>query len=331
MSDFERYDRQIRVPGFGDTAQQQLNAARIVVVGAGGLGFAVASILAGAGVGYIRLIDFDLVSLTNLHRQWLYTEHDLGQAKANVLANHLKKLNSDIVVEFEVLRVSPDNAADLISDTSLVVDAADNMPTSYLLSDITQGNGVALVSASVNQRYGYVGTFCAAGLPSFRAVFPKVANELTTCDLVGVSGAAVTVMAGLQAQAAIDWLTDNANSLAGKILYADLKRYSLNLLDCSSALEPEGAKIELISAAQLQRNDWVVDVRELDEITDVPQMFSVDQACPLSGFAAHMISADKAARTVIACKSGQRAMIAAQQLLNAGQQAVAVVLPTATS
>lgn len=166
-----RYDRQTRLNGFGAAGQARLLGARVLIVGAGGLGATVLPALVGAGAGHIRLADPDLVEETNLHRQTLFRMSDLGRPKAEAAAAALSGLNPDCTISPAMLRIDPASARTELPGVDLVIDAADSFATSYALSDLCLAMGKPLISASVLGRQGYVGGFCG-GAPSLRAVFP---------------------------------------------------------------------------------------------------------------------------------------------------------------
>ena len=322
----DRYSRQMQVPSYGVAAQRRLAQASVLVVGAGGLGSPVAATLVGAGVGSVTIMDFDTVGLSNLHRQWLYTEADVDRPKVEVLAAHLSVLNKEVDIHKVNSRLHTDNVNALIMAADLVIDAADNFPTSFLLSDACFAAKVALSTASVNQLYGYTGLFCAGVAPSLRAVFPKVPLQQASCDVVGVTAPAVSVVAGLQSQLVLDQLTGAKNWL-GHMHYIDLRSFNLRSIDCSQSKEPRTSGIQLISAQGLTPNDWVIDVREPQESESQAQAHRVDQYSPLSELCLGPALSEKS-RIVFCCKSGQRAMIAAQHALNDGFDNTAVIIPS---
>ncbi|NNC99728.1 MAG: HesA/MoeB/ThiF family protein, partial [Gammaproteobacteria bacterium] len=212
----------------------------------------------------------------------------------------------------------------------LVVDAADNFATSYLLSDACLANRVPLVNASVNRNFGYVGVFCGTRdrpAPSLRALFPRLPRQQLSCDTVGVTGPSVGVMASLQAQEVIKVLINDQYQLLGKLLYADLWQYRLHIVDFNTAPEPPDSQIELISSQQITAGDLVIDVRNNDEIHLLPQPFATQFEIPLPDLSTRIDEIPTAARLVCACRSGQRAVIAAQQLLDHGHPVVAALLP----
>jgi len=330
MTDLHRYSRQTLVSQVGLEGQQRLASSRVVIVGVGGLGCLVGAQLAGAGVGRIHLIDHDVVDITNLHRQVLFRETDIGQSKSLTALRELRAINSDIEISATQSRLSISNVGALIEDSLLVIDAADNFATSYLLSDACLAAHIPLLSASVNKSFGYLGTFCGsdtAPAPSLRAVFPKLPKEQQSCDTVGVTGPSVGVIASLQAQEAIKLLVGGKDQLLGKLLYADLWNYKMHTMDFSKAQEPCDSQIELITAHQILDSDYVIDVRESHETAAEPQSFETSLCLPLLQFDKRIGEIPESSRLVLACRSGQRALIAAQCLLDHGHISVAAVLP----
>ena len=330
MADPTRYSRQTLVSQVGLKGQQRLANSTVLIVGVGGLGCQVAAQLAGAGVGRLHLMDHDVVDISNLHRQVLFRETDVGHTKSSTALRELKAINSEIQITAKQERLNIANVAALIEGCSLVIDAADNFATSYVLSDACFNVRIPLLSASVNRSFGYLGIFCgteAAPAPSIRALFPKLPKEQQSCDTVGVTGPSVGVIASLQAQEAIKLLVGGEGLLLGKLLYADLWNYKMHTVDFSGAQEPLESQIELISAAQIKDDDFVVDVRDNDEIKATPQGFTPSLCLPLLQINERMDEIPESPRIVVACRSGHRALIAAQCLLDQGHPSVAAVIP----
>ena len=169
-----RYIRQQLVDKLGPESQDSLSSAHALIIGAGGLGSPVSLFLSGAGVGEITLVDDDVVSLSNLHRQILFQESDIHQPKVSAAKKRLSELNSSIKINAIEERLTIENAASLVSKATVVVDAADNFLVSYLLSDLCLEKRIPLVSASVLTTHGYLGVYCGTKdslAPSLRAVF----------------------------------------------------------------------------------------------------------------------------------------------------------------
>ncbi len=193
----DRYARQAVLPEIGPTGQARLAAASVLVVGAGGLGCPVLQYLAGAGVGRLTIVDHDTVEETNLHRQPLYGMPDIGKLKAEAARATLQRFNPHVRIDAVAERLTPQNAARLVAEADIVVDAADSFAVTYMLSDVCFAMARPLVSASVIGMTGYAGVFCGGG-PSYRAVFPEVSVDGGTCATVGVIGTAVAMMGSLR-------------------------------------------------------------------------------------------------------------------------------------
>ena len=193
----DRYARQMVLPEVGAEGQARLGAATVLVAGAGGLGCPVLEYLCAAGVGRLLIVDHDRVDESNLHRQPLYRMSDLGQPKARAAAAAMSLLNPQVAAEGAVERLTPLNARGWVSRADVIVDAADSLALTYILSDECQRQGKPLVSASVLGLSGYVGAFCG-GAPSYRAVFPEMPRQAGSCAQSGVLGTAVGVMGTLQ-------------------------------------------------------------------------------------------------------------------------------------
>jgi adenylyltransferase/sulfurtransferase len=156
---YERYHRQIILKDFGETGQQKLLAAKVLVVGAGGLGCPALQYLTAAGVGTIGIVDHDVVSLSNLHRQTLYSVDDIGKFKAERAATQLRRLNPDINIECHNERLTARNAAGIIGLYDYILDGSDNFPTRYLVNDVCVLLDKVLVHGAINQYEGQVAVF----------------------------------------------------------------------------------------------------------------------------------------------------------------------------
>ena len=300
-----RYARQ--VPVIGDAAQARLAAARVLVVGAGGLAAPVLQYLVGAGVGHIRLVDPDRAELSNLHRQTLFRMADLGQPKAEAAAAQLAGLNLECAVEAIVHALDPANVAALCDGVTLVLDCADSFAASYTLSDHCAALGLPLISASVTGTAGYVGGFCG-GAPSLRAVFPDLPARAGSCAEVGVLGPMVGLLGSLQAQMALAVLVGIQPSPLGQLITADGLRLGGFRFD--TAPEPDWQP-RFIAVSAITPQDFTVDLRAADEAPlirpDAQRLcataFGPGGPIPLPG-----------QRAVLCCRSGLRAFAAAERL-----------------
>ncbi|MBE3639536.1 HesA/MoeB/ThiF family protein [Mangrovicoccus algicola] len=315
-----RYDRQMRLPGMGQAAQARLGAARVLVVGAGGLGAALLPLLAGAGVGRIRIVDHDMVEETNLHRQTLYRMADLGRPKAEMAARALAALNPDCRAEPLVARIDPALARTEIAGADLVIDAADSFAVSYALSDLCRDAGLPLVTASVTGWRGYAGGFCG-GAPSLRAVFPDLPPRAGTCAETGVMGPAVAMLGAAQAQMAIAVLSGCGPSPLGRMLTLDLEGWAVSGFRFDGAPEPEAPGPCILARADLEPGDLVVELRDAAEAPEP----AVPGARRCSPAAVAGLQPQAGRRVVFACATGLRSWRAARVLQAAGHDEVAIL------
>ncbi|MCC7251880.1 HesA/MoeB/ThiF family protein [Hyphomicrobium sp.] len=230
--EIQRYKRHLVLHDIGGQGQAKLKAARVLVVGAGGLGSPVLLYLAAAGVGTIGVIDDDKVSLDNLQRQVVHTTGAVGMPKVESARETLARLNPHVAVETFETRLDAGNAADIISRFDIVADGSDNFATRYLVSDACYFARRTLVHAAVGPFDGYLTTLkpfarTADGTPypSYRCIFPEAPppGTVPNCSEVGVLGSVVGVVGTLQATEVIKELTGVGESLAGRLLLYDAK------------------------------------------------------------------------------------------------------------
>ena len=222
--ELERYARHIVLRQVGGTGQAKIHAARVLIVGAGGLGSPLALYLAAAGVGALGLVDDDTVSLSNLQRQILFQTGDVGRPKTEAAAKTLGALNPGVAIEPHAIRLTAANAKALIGAYDLVADGSDNFDTRFLVHDTCFALGKTLVSAAVTEFEGQLATFKAhdksGPYPCYRCLFPQPppAGTVPNCSETGVIGAAAGVMGSLAALEVLKEIAGFGESLAGRLL-----------------------------------------------------------------------------------------------------------------
>ena len=223
----ERYARHLVLREIGGPGQQKLKAARVLIVGVGGLGAPAALYLAAAGVGVLGLLDPDHVSLSNLQRQILYGVEDIGRGKALSAGLRLSAMNPEIEIEPLPQRLTEDNARELVRGYDLVLDGTDDFATRFAVNAACVAEGKLLVSGAIGRWSGQVGVF-GAGLtrgrpigerqPCYRCLTPEIPPDAETCALVGVVGALAGVIGSMMALEAIKVITGAGAPLSGRLL-----------------------------------------------------------------------------------------------------------------
>jgi len=220
--EIKRYARHIVLRGVGGDGQQRLKAARVLVVGAGGLGSPAIAYLAAAGVGTLGVVDHDTVSISNLQRQVIHQSAGVGVAKAESAREFVAGLNSHVQFVPHIERITADNAARLMADYDLVLDGTDNFSTRAVTAAAAQSAGLMLVSGAVSMFDGQVTVFAPGG-PQFADLYPDTPDEadLPACEVVGVLGAVTGVIGTLMAMEAIKLITGIGDPLIGRLLLYD--------------------------------------------------------------------------------------------------------------
>lgn len=218
-----RFARQRALPGFGDEAQDALAGARVLIIGAGGLGSSVIPALAAAGVGRLGIIDDDVVELSNLHRQLIHDERSVGSSKVRSAASRVAALNSTTVVDELDSRLDPATALDLFARYDLVVDGSDNFATRYLANDAAALTGIPLVWGAVSQYGGQAGVAWAAKGPQYRDLFPTPPppGSVLSCEAGGVLPSVVAVVGAIMAGEVVKILTGIGEPLIGRVTTYD--------------------------------------------------------------------------------------------------------------
>lgn len=225
----ERYSRQILLPQVGGKGQEKLLAARVLVVGAGGLGSPVASYLGRAGVGTLGIVDSDTVELSNLHRQILYSSDDIGKKKAIAAQNRLQKVNPDVKVIPYVLRLTSENIMEVIKEYDIVVDGTDNFPTRYLVNDACILAKKTLVFGAFFRYEGQAMVIKPGEGPCIRCMFPSPPPPglVPSCQEAGVLGALAGVIGLIQATETLKLILGIGEPLIGKLILFDALEMNL--------------------------------------------------------------------------------------------------------
>ncbi|MCB0556749.1 MAG: molybdopterin-synthase adenylyltransferase MoeB [Phaeodactylibacter sp.] len=339
QEELRRYARHLALPGFGMEGQQKLKMAKVLVLGAGGLGAPVLLYLAAAGVGHIGIVDFDRVEDTNLQRQVLYTIEDVGQFKAEAARRRLLALNPHIKVEAFTIPFQRENALELIAPFDIVVDGTDNFPTRYLSNDACVLAGKPLIYGSIFRFEGQVSVFNyllenGERGPNYRDLFPTPPPPelVPNCAEGGVLGVLPGIIGSMQANEAIKVLTGIGQPLAGKLLLFDAASFSSRILNIpkNPGLEiKELIDYEQFCAPSPPEPVQEVSVEELQELLvekadiqliDVREPFEYGIAnlggalIPPSEIleTAGRISHDK--KVILYCRTGKRSAEAIRQL-----------------
>src|SRR5665213_3594319 len=212
--DFTRYSCQLALPGFTEAIQQRLQTAKVLIAGAGGLGCPSSLYLASAGVGVIGIADYDTVSISNLHRQVLYTNEDIGLKKVIVATTKLQQHNPGISVIAHDIKINSENVMDLIRSYDLVIDCTDNFETKYLLNDACVMQGKPLVYGAIYQFEGQVSVWNVVNedgthSPNYRDIFPEVnPMMIPNCADGGVMPTLAGIIGCIQANEVIKYFTN---------------------------------------------------------------------------------------------------------------------------
>jgi len=278
-----RAARQLTLPGFDQTAQRRLAAARVLIIGAGGLGSASVPYLVGAGVGTIGIVDDDVVELSNLHRQVAHTTANIGLAKTTSLAQAATVLDPNVKIIEHNLRLDSSNALEIFANYDLVIDGSDNFPTRYLSNDAAQLTGIPLIWGSILQHHGQVSVAWHEHGPGYRDLFPvpPAPGTVPDCAAGGVLPGLCGTIGSLLATEALKLIAGIGTPLLGKVLIYDALAASTRTLEF--ARDPEGAEVtELIDyvlfCAGSLPEAQSIDAKALAELlagTDAPILLDV--------------------------------------------------------
>lgn len=336
--DTERYQRQLALAEIGRAGQERLAAARVLVVGAGGLGCPVLQYLAAAGVGYIGVVDGDVVGLSNLHRQLLYNTADIGQLKVKAAVQALARINPSVMVKTYPFYLHNVLALELLPKYDIIVDCTDNFPTRYLLNDACALLQKPLVMAALGTWQGqlavlHAGSGHTQGI-NYRDLYPTPPeeHEVPNCAQAGVMGVLPGLMGTLQAAEVIKWITGVGKLQNAGMLVWDLKTldsYTVSVAPAAISSGPADRQAFLLTnyswycgardVAEVSSRDLprllaagavFIDVRELTETPDLPV---AHRRMPLSQLRCQPAQVD-GAEVVLVCHQGVRSIEAARIL-----------------
>jgi len=343
---YERYQRQILLKGFGLEGQHKLLQAKVLVIGAGGLGCPALQYLAAAGVGTIGIVDEDIVSITNLHRQILYTVNDIGLPKAFIAKERLAKLNPEITIVAYKERLTTSNALAIINEYDLVIDATDNFSSRYLINDACVLLNKPIVYGAVSQFEGQVAILnyhstISTASANYRDLFPKppIDGEVLNCAEAGVLGVLPGIIGSMQASETIKLITGIGKPLINTVLtYHSLTNqlYEIEIVANSStrsllpANEADFIKMDYDWFCASKNNKFEIDIENFNKIANTADVEIIDvrelgetpllndinyYQIPLSQFKEN-IAAIKKEKIVVFCQSGKRSLQAAHILFD---------------
>lgn len=359
-----RYSRHLILPEVGMAGQKKLRAASVLIIGAGGLGCPIALYLTAAGIGRLGLVDFDVVDRTNLQRQILYGESVVGVPKVEAAAERLKDLNPDVEVETYPLKLSSENALQIMSDYDIIVDGTDNFPTRYLTNDAAVMLGKPYIYGSIFRFEGQVSVFLSRPFngfdrgPCYRCLFPSPPppGTVPSCAEGGVLGVLPGIVGALQAAEAIKLIVGIGEPLIGKMMLIDTLRMEFRTVrirrnpNCPACGDNPTIH-ELIDyeefcglrrgevtetedifitpqdlKAKLDANEplLLLDVREPEEL-EISEFPFPYKNIPLDDLPERLNELDLTAPIVIFCRNDQRSRLAAQMLQRFGFTKVKVL------
>ena len=257
--DMQRYSRQIMLEEIGFVGMEKLRRAKICVVGVGGIGNPIVTQLAAMGVGKLKIVDRDVVEISNLHRQHLYDEADIGKVKVEVAAERLKKINHHVQIEAVPLSITRYTAESIVKGMDIIIDALDTVDARYALNDACIKYDIPFIYAGALGMLGSVCTILPNKSACLRCMFPSLAEEdMPTCSTEGVHPSILYLVAGIQVSEAVKIVTGQQPTLVNKLLYIDLNELSFDKIQMfrheicpSCGLRRESKKEELALQAEL--------------------------------------------------------------------------------
>lgn len=315
-----RYDRQIKLTEVGLEGQEKLRNAKVLIVGVGGLGCPAAMYLVGAGVGKIGLMDHDKVDMSNLHRQVLFQESDVGKSKAAVGKQRLEKQNSE--VRFEVYKepLTMANAENIIQQYDVVLDGTDNFETKYLINDACILADKPWVFASIYKNEGQLSVFNYQNGPTYRCLFPKSTRQNISCEATGVLGVLPGILGTLQVAEVLKIILGEGEVLSGKLKLINMMQASEQTIKINKRpaevekIRKNGIAPVYIDCDLKNKEQWYLDVREVFE-QPKPKGKKV-LSIPMGDLTARYQEIPNNQEVFVFCQSGKRSKNAIEILKN---------------
>jgi adenylyltransferase/sulfurtransferase len=332
------YSRQMALKEVGHLGQEKLRSAKVLVIGCGGLGVPVLMYLAGAGVGRIGLVDGDKLEPSNLHRQTLYALRDAGEYKAVLAAERLKALNPEVDARAYTVRLTAENASDLVAEYDLVIDCTDNFSTKFLLNDVCVRLRKPVIFSSVYQYEGQLQIVRPdRNGACLRCVWPEATRDglVGNCAEAGVLGPVPGVFGCLQALEALKTLLDLRGQLGDELLVLDLLTMSSSRVrirrspDCPEHASNRAARAAAVAVANLEvdydsldeahaHGLQVIDIREAKELVEMPTPSSKARHIPMAELLHGDTKLATSGKYLLVCASGRRSYAAAEELRSRG-------------
>jgi molybdopterin/thiamine biosynthesis adenylyltransferase/rhodanese-related sulfurtransferase len=330
----KRYSRQILLPEMGLKGQEKLKSAKVLVIGAGGLGCPVLQYLVAAGVGSVGIVDDDVVETTNLHRQILYTSADVGKNKALTAAEKLSLLNPFVHITPFPVRLTDLTGEEIVKQYDFVIDGSDNFPTRYLVNDLCVALDKAFIFGSILRFEGQVSVFNYKNGPTYRCLFPDI-GEGDNCAEAGVIGILPGLIGNYMANEAIKIICEIGEPLSGKLLVINTLTNQSSIFQFSRSAIAGKVPFEQKSSAQTQEasseeisweamEDLLRDQPDGVELIDVREYYEFEADnfggtnIPLSDIPEHLSSFAGDKTVVFYCQSGIRSQKAAKILIDSG-------------
>ncbi len=346
IDEITRYNKHLLLSEIGMKGQELLKQARVLVIGAGGLGCPLMLYLTAAGIGKIGIVDFDLIDETNLHRQILFDTSDVGKPKVGIAKAKLQKQNPYVEVETFNAKLSTENALKIVSKYDFIVDGTDNFATRYMVNDACYILKKVLISGSIFKFEGQVAVFDfrKENAPTYRCLFPSPPSpeQVPGCSEAGVIGVLPGIIGTLMANETIKVITEIGEILSGKLLVLDILGMNFQTLEfernsevinaipktemefkkmdyeyfCGSKTEQHSIQEifgdELLELILINENIQILDVRERMELPIISELNDLN--IPLGEIEEHVNEISKEKKVIVLCKSGRRSVQAIELL-----------------